>query len=59
MTDEAAPDEPAPPEPGDEAEEEAVEWPIKGPATPGQAIVAIAFVFFLGVALGFALCKAF
>jgi len=59
MTDEPAPDQPAPDETGDEAEAEVVEWPIKGPATPGQAIVAIAFVFFLGVALGFALCKAF
>lgn len=55
MTDEREPSDAS----GDEAEAEAASWPVKGPATPGQAIVAIAFVFILGVALGFALCKAF
>ena len=53
MTDEPEPNE------GSEEEADAVAWPIKGPATPGQAILAITFVFFLGVALGFALCRAF
>ncbi|MBV8159365.1 MAG: hypothetical protein JO265_00425, partial [Acidimicrobiia bacterium] len=32
-------------------------WPVKGPATPQQAIVAIGFVFFLGVLIGFLLCR--
>ena len=34
-------------------------WPVKGPATPRQALVAIAFVFFLGLALGFLLAQSF
>jgi len=47
-------------EPDDEKEEEQVdEWPIKGPATAQQAIVAIAFVFFLGVVIGFLLSRTF
>ena len=53
MTDEHEPSD------ASEDEAEALPWPVKGPATPGQAIAAIAFVFILGVALGFALCKAF
>jgi hypothetical protein len=46
---------------GDEGEEEVAggEWPIKGPATPQQAIFAIGFIFFLGVVIGFLLCRAF
>jgi len=43
----------------DEDEAFAPQWPVKGPATPGQAILAIGFIFFLGVALGFVLCKLF
>ena len=39
--------------------EEVVGWPVKGPATGQQAIVAIAFVFFLGVLVGFLLCRTF
>jgi hypothetical protein len=52
---------PAGPFDGDEQEEEAAggEWPIKGPATPQQAIFAIGFIFFLGVVIGFLLCRAF
>ena len=34
-------------------------WPVKGPATPQQAILAIGFVFFLGIAVGFLLCRSF
>ena len=43
----------------DEATVTAAEWPIKGPATPAQALLAIAFVFFVGVAIGFLLCQTF
>jgi len=47
-------------EPNSEEEEDQVaEWPIKGPATAQQAIVAIAFVFFLGVVVGFVLSRTF
>jgi hypothetical protein len=42
-----------------DAEEEVVGWPIKRQATPQQAIVAIGFIFFLGVAVGFLLCSTF
>ena len=45
-----------------EEEEEDVEevaWPVKGPATPQQALFAIAFVFVLGLLLGFLLAKTF
>jgi hypothetical protein len=42
----------------DEPDEEAdVGWPLKGPATGQQAILAIAFVFFFGVLIGFLLCR--
>lgn len=34
-------------------------WPVKGPATAQQAILAIGFVFFLGVAIGFLLARTF
>jgi hypothetical protein len=44
---------------GAEAEEEVVGWPIKRQATPQQAIIAIGFIFFLGVAVGFLLCRSF
>jgi hypothetical protein len=48
---------------GDEPEEDEEDtgraWPIKGPATPQQAILAIGFIFFLGVAIGFLLCRTF
>jgi hypothetical protein len=54
---------PAAPFDGDEQDEEedaaGGEWPIKGPATPQQAIFAIGFIFFLGVVIGFLLCRAF
>ena len=45
----------------EEPEEDAggITWPVKGPATAQQAIVAIAFIFFLGVAIGFALARTF
>jgi hypothetical protein len=43
----------------DDAEEQVAEWPVKGPATPQQAILAIGFVFFLGVVVGFLLCRTF
>jgi len=45
----------------DEGEDEAParEWPVRGPATPQQAILAIGFVFFLGVVVGFLLCRTF
>jgi hypothetical protein len=43
----------------EEQDEEVVGWPVKGPATGQQAIVAIAFVFFLGVVIGFLLCRTF
>ena len=45
----------------DEEEEDApaLTFPVKSRATPGQALVAIAFVFFLGVALGFLLANTF
>jgi hypothetical protein len=34
-------------------------WPVRGPATPQQALVAIAFIFFLGVVVGFVLSRTF
>jgi len=34
-------------------------FPVNRRATPGQALVAIAFVFFLGVALGLLLANTF
>jgi len=43
----------------DEPEEGDVGWPVKGPATGQQAILAIAFVFFFGVLIGFLLCRTF
>ena len=43
----------------EDEEQQVVDWPVKGPATPQQAIVAIAFVFFLGLVIGFALARAF
>lgn len=43
----------------EEAEDAGLTWPVKGPATPQQAIFAIGFVFFLGVAIGILLCKTF
>jgi hypothetical protein len=46
-------------EPLEEPDEVGKEWPIKGPATPQQAILAIGFVFFFGVLIGFLLCKTF
>jgi len=47
-------------EPGDkEDEEEVVGWPIKGPATPQQAMVAVALIFFLGFILGFVIARTF
>jgi hypothetical protein len=42
-----------------EAEDEGGAWPVKGPATPQQAILAIGFVFFLGLVTGFLLCRTF
>jgi len=45
---------------GDDAEEDVGrDWPIKGPATAQQAILAIGFVFFLGIVVGFLLCRTF
>ena len=46
-------------EPEEEEEDAGVAWPVKGPATPQQAILAIGFVFFLGVIVGFLLCRTF
>jgi len=50
-------------EQGDQVEGEdeapAREWPVRGPATPQQAILAIGFVFFLCVVVGFLLCRTF
>jgi hypothetical protein len=44
----------------EEAEDvDEVAWPVKGPATPRQALVAIGFVFLLGLVIGFALAKTF
>ncbi|MBV9412756.1 MAG: hypothetical protein JO148_14285 [Acidimicrobiia bacterium] len=37
----------------------ALTFPVRRQATPQQALVAIAFVFFLGVAIGFLLCRTF
>ena len=34
-------------------------WPVRGPATPQQALVAIGFIFLLGVVVGFVLCSTF
>ena len=42
-----------------EADEDDVGFPVKGPATGQQAILAIAFVFFFGVLIGFLLCRTF
>jgi hypothetical protein len=53
---------PAEPFDGDAEEDDddqVSEWPIKGPATPQQAILAIGFVFFLGLVLGFLLARTF
>jgi hypothetical protein len=44
---------------GEEDDDGVSEWPIKGPATARQALVAIAFVFFLGIAIGFLLARTF
>ena len=47
---------------GEEEEDEYVDevtWPVKGPATPRQALVAIAFLCFLCLLLGFVLGKTF
>jgi hypothetical protein len=48
-------------DPSDEEPEEDTgrEFPVKGPATAQQAILAIAFIFFLGIAVGFILCRTF
>ena len=43
----------------EEPEDSGREWPVKGPATAQQAILAIGFVFLLGVAVGFVLCRTF
>ena len=43
----------------DDSEDTDMAWPVKGPATPQQAILAIGFVFFLGVVVGFLLCRTF
>jgi hypothetical protein len=43
----------------DDDETPVVGWPVKGPATPQQAILAIGFIFFLGVVVGFVLCRTF
>jgi hypothetical protein len=53
---------PAEPFDGDAEEDDddqVSEWPIKGPATPQQAILAIGFVFFLGLVIGFLLARTF
>jgi len=45
-----------------EEEDEDVEevgWPVKGPATPQQALIAIGLIFLLGLVLGFLLAKTF
>jgi hypothetical protein len=34
-------------------------WPVKGPATPRQALVAIGFIFVLGLVIGFVLARSF
>jgi hypothetical protein len=47
-------------EDAEDAEDDAgSEWPVRGPATPQQAILAIGFVFFIGVVVGFLLCRTF
>ena len=50
-------------EPEEEAEDEeelgVKEFPVKGPATGQQAILAIGFVFFLGLVTGYLLCLTF
>lgn len=43
----------------DDEEDEVATWPIRGPATPQQAMFAIGFVFFLGIVIGFLLCRTF
>ena len=45
-------------EPGEE-EAEVVGWPVKGPATPQQAMVAVTLIFFLGFILGFVIARTF
>jgi hypothetical protein len=46
--------------PGEEEEQgEVVGWPVKGPATPQQAMVAVAFIFLLGFILGFVIARTF
>ena len=40
-------------------EDEVVGWPVKGPATPQQAMVAVALIFFLGFILGFVIARTF
>ncbi|MBV8297568.1 MAG: hypothetical protein JO085_12070 [Acidimicrobiia bacterium] len=57
MSDADAGRQPADDEPQDEPP--APQWPIKGPATPRQALLAIGFVFFLGVVIGFVLARTF
>ena len=57
MSDADAGRQPADDEPQDEAP--VPQWPIKGPATPRQALLAIGFVFFLGVVIGFVLARTF
>jgi hypothetical protein len=47
------------PDESDESVDVGREWPIKGPATARQALIAIGFVFFLGVAIGFLLARTF
>jgi len=47
------------PEEPEEPEQRGPTFPVRRQATPQQAIVAIAFVFFLGVAIGFLLCRTF
>ncbi|MBV8982621.1 MAG: hypothetical protein JO086_17110 [Acidimicrobiia bacterium] len=43
----------------DQEDTSAPSFPVNRRASPGQALVAIAFVFFLGVALGFLLARTF
>jgi len=43
----------------DDAQDAGREWPVKGPATAQQALLAIGFVFFLGIAIGFLLARTF
>jgi hypothetical protein len=43
----------------EEPERSGPTFPIRKQATPQQAILAISFVFFLGVVIGFLLCRTF